>query len=1057
MKPTNKQFTLTRILTVFVLLTALFIQYGCKKSDNPTSTTPVKFTDLQVNPAFQFDNFVSLNVTISVANPAAGVMSMIQIYDGDPNAGGKSLASGATDASSQYKTSLRVPSRLKELWVGKISADGLNMYAAVPVNGTTFTYTFGQSSNKSTDGNGTNDCSVGTPITVNGIHTVQSGQIYVVQPGVNITNLQLTINQGGTVRVCGTANITKLEGPGTLIVSPSGYVMVPVEELQGTIENYGNLNCAQAGNNKNFAIKEGSVLHNWGQVTMSNGLDVEGTVINEYHFTVVQDAQANGSGRIINYCQFFVNSNSNEAFKITSGSASLPGLVNGPNAYIKVTGNSLFTGQSYLSLGSESLIETGSFKLEGFAAGPAAQGSQIHALGSGSHIAGGTLSGYIDFWATLNPKNGTFGSHITWHNPGYTILAQDCSAPTVPVITSGLVAAGTVGNPITPYVITATGTNPITFNAANLPAGLTYDAVTHTISGTPTTAQVKNVTLTADNLMGTDTKVLVITVTNPPSPPVIVSKLKDHTPVNQPYSYQVDATGSGTISYTAANLPAGLTLNPTTHKIEGIPSVTGVFNIPMTATTPYGTDAKTLVLTIGAPPVITSPLTATATTGQQFITYHVTASGTDPKDVTASNLPAGFAFSDDYHTINGTPSQAGVINVTLTAVSDFGNDSKILVITIMDPVEPPHITSPVTATAAKNVPFSYQVTSTGTKPVVYSVANLPAGLHYDSEFGVISGVPTGTGTFTINISATNSAGTDNKTLVISIPVLAPISQDSDADGVPDNIDAYPNDATRAFNSYYPNEVDYGSYAFEDMWPVYGDYDFNDLVVNFNYKIVTNAQNKVVDLIAKYKVKAAGASFDNGFGISLNTAPSNVESVTGCIHVGSVVNNDPKGYESGHVNNTVFIPVDAVNTLLGRSVINTVRGGYTVQTETHTVTVHLSNPQANIGTPPYNPFIFINQDRGKEVHLKDHAPTELANPVYFGTMNDASNPSMSFYYRSSTGLPWGMEIPVDFSYPVEKADILQTYNHFAAWAQSSGTQYTDWYMDKPGYRNAANVY
>ena len=174
-------------------------------------------------------------------------------------------------------------------------------------------------------------------------------------------------------------------------------------------------------------------------------------------------------------------------------------------------------------------------------------------------------------------------------------------------------------------------------------------------------------------------------------------------------------------------------------------------------------------------------------------------------------------------------------------------------------------------------------------------------------------------------------------------------------------------------------------------------------------------------------------------------------------MGSVVNNDPKGYEAGHVNNTVFIPVDAVNTLLGRSVINTVRGGYTVQTESRTVTVHLSNPQASIGTPPYNPFIFINQDRGKEVHLKDHAPTELANPVYFGTMNDASNPSMSFYYRSSTGLPWGMEIPVDFSYPVEKADILQTYNHFAEWAQSSGTQYTDWYMDKPGYRNAANVY
>jgi hypothetical protein len=61
--------------------------------------------------------------------------------------------------------------------------------------------------------------------------------------------------------------------------------------------------------------------------------------------------------------------------------------------------------------------------------------------------------------------------------------------------------------------------------------------------------------------------------------------------------------------------------------------------------------------------------------------------------------------------------------------------------------------------------------------------------------------------------------------------------DTDGDGIPDNLDAYPLDPTRAFNSYYPNETDFGSFAFEDLWPGYGDYDFNDFVVNFNYKIV----------------------------------------------------------------------------------------------------------------------------------------------------------------------------------------------------------------------------
>jgi LruC domain-containing protein len=73
------------------------------------------------------------------------------------------------------------------------------------------------------------------------------------------------------------------------------------------------------------------------------------------------------------------------------------------------------------------------------------------------------------------------------------------------------------------------------------------------------------------------------------------------------------------------------------------------------------------------------------------------------------------------------------------------------------------------------------------------------------------------------------------------------------------------------------------------------------------------------------------------------------------------------------------------------------------------------------------------------------------------MDDASNPSSQQYYRSTTGLPWAIEVPNNFVYPVEKADILETYLHFAQWAQSSGNDFKDWYMEKPGYRNNANIY
>jgi LruC domain-containing protein len=555
-------------------------------------------------------------------------------------------------------------------------------------------------------------------------------------------------------------------------------------------------------------------------------------------------------------------------------------------------------------------------------------------------------------------------------------------------------------------------------------------------------------------MMGTDTKTLTITITQPPAPPVITSALTGNTTVNMPYTYEITASGSGPITYNATNLPAGLTFDAGTHKITGSPSSAGTYDITLTATNnPGGTDTKTLVLTVGTPPSITSALTASGAKDEQFSGYVLTATGSSTISYNATGLPAGLSWDADNHSIYGTPLSAGVTNVTLTATNTYGSDLKILVITIIDPPKPPVITSPLTAVGVKNQPFSYTIEATGTQTITYNATGLPPGLTFSGN--TISGVPTIVGNTNVTLTATNSVGTDTKTLVINI-VFAP-GIDTDGDGVPDNLDAYPTDPTRAFNSYYPNQVDFGTFVFEDLWPGYGDYDCNDLVVNFNYTIVTNAQNNVVDLIAKLKIKAAGASLNNGFGFSLATTPANVASVTGCIKLGNSVIIDPNGYEAGHTTSTVIIPFDAVNTLLGRGMVNTIKGGPTVQTELQTVTTHFQTPQASIGTPPFNPFIFINQERGKEVHLKDQPSTELVNPVYFGTANDASNPAQNFYYRSTTGLCWAFEIPVDFQYPVETVDILQTYLHFAEWAQSSGAVYPDWYMDKPGYRNAVNIY
>jgi len=100
----------------------------------------------------------------------------------------------------------------------------------------------------------------------------------------------------------------------------------------------------------------------------------------------------------------------------------------------------------------------------------------------------------------------------------------------------------------------------------------------------------------------------------------------------------------------------------------------------------------------------------------------------------------------------------------------------------------------------------------------------------------------------------------------------------------------------------------------------------------------------------------------------------------------------------------------------------------------------------------NPFIFINGDRGREVHLSNKPPTSLANTEYFNTFDDTSDPNIGRYYKSTRNLPWALDIIHDFVYPQEKVPIIYGYTKFAEWAESGGASYDNWYKDQDGFRN-----
>ncbi|MFZ4455389.1 MAG: LruC domain-containing protein [Bacteroidales bacterium] len=292
--------------------------------------------------------------------------------------------------------------------------------------------------------------------------------------------------------------------------------------------------------------------------------------------------------------------------------------------------------------------------------------------------------------------------------------------------------------------------------------------------------------------------------------------------------------------------------------------------------------------------------------------------------------------------------------------------------------------------------------------------------------------------------------------------------DLDGDGVSNTNDDYPNDPERAYNNYYPNATDYGTLAFEDNWPTKGDYDFNDLVLNYQIKYVTNAQNRVKDVIPIFRVKAVGADFKNGFAVEFNTSPNNVESITTTQSNNSIITNNlvfnlnAKGYENNQPK--LVVPYfDNAYSVFGTDYVsgfvNTVQNSTYLPPVTITKKITFISPIdiSSLGAAPYNPFIVVDQSRGKEIHKVGLHPTALANNAFFGTADDISNQTTSWYVGNQN-YPWVIDIPYSFCYPIECAQIESAYLKIHEWAASNGTLCTDWYSNCcANYRNTANLY
>ncbi|MFZ7102469.1 MAG: putative Ig domain-containing protein [Peptococcaceae bacterium] len=276
-----------------------------------------------------------------------------------------------------------------------------------------------------------------------------------------------------------------------------------------------------------------------------------------------------------------------------------------------------------------------------------------------------------------------------------------------------------------------------------------------------------------DNLPGTmpDSDVTATAVFGAAAAPAITTTSLEKAVAGSIYLAPIQAEGSRPITYevTSGTLPDGLSLDPDTGEITGIPTTGGTYTFTVQVENTSGYDTQELSITVETAPVI---ITTSLPAGILGVPYgaEIEAEGIPPAafTVSAGNLPGGLSLDAATGTISGTPTAVDTYTFTIKAESTSGYDTRELSITVNK--AEPTIMTVFLPFGVLGASYSAEIEAEGKTPITFTVSagGLPAGLGLNAVTGVISGTPTAAGTSTFTVQVENDAGEDSRELSIEI-------------------------------------------------------------------------------------------------------------------------------------------------------------------------------------------------------------------------------------------------------------------------------------------------